>query len=161
MVSVHDLRTDETTQSAMMKRFREIIRNEANSLSGAVLSSREAAAESLWLLRQPGVELATWDRRDPLTGRTHTVMQLRIPLVVMEFWKQRLTERVETRSTTLTLGAGATAIGWAVSLGLLALGDRLTLGYRRRWLIPLGLGIPLAATVTGWWHLWHTNLCGR
>ena len=156
-VSVRDLRADETTRSAMLDRFHDALRTEAHRLSGAALSAQQVAGESLWLMRQPGVQVETCNRRAPLTGRVHTVMRLRIPLSVMDRWQQRLMSQTAFRNLILTRGAVVTAVGWLVSVGLVVLADRLTQGYRRSWLIPLGLGMPAAATILGWWQLLRTG----
>lgn len=159
-VSVHDLHVDESTQSALAARFHQAIAAEASRLTGFTLPPQQAAAESLWLLRQPGVELETRQRRSPLSGRTLTVMQVRIPLDILEQWKQRLQERAASRQLTLIRGAVMTSLVWFLSLVVLALADRLTMGYRRGWLVPLTLGIPAVATLAGWWYVWRVELVG-
>jgi hypothetical protein len=73
-------------------------------------------------------------------------------------WVLELRTRLLKRERTLLGGMVATAGVWLLSFVGAVVGDRITGGYRRAWLIPGTFLTAAAVTVVGWWYVYAAIL---
>jgi hypothetical protein len=157
-VVVADQRRDAQTEKSLEKALTDELRKEAQELAGRAISFGQAIQEYLWLRQQNGVRLEQREDRDPLTGRVTIHADLCIPVEIVARWVPELRARSLKRERTLLGGMVATAGVWLLSFVGAVVGDRITGGYRRAWLIPGTFLTATAVTVVGWWYVYAAIL---
>lgn len=160
-VVVADQRRDAQTEKSLEKALTDELRKEAQELAGRAISFGQAIQEYLWLRQQNGVRLEQREDRDPLTGRVTIHADLCIPVEIVARWVPELRARSLKRERTLLGGMVATAGVWLLSFVGAVVGDRITGGYRRAWLIPGTFLTATAVTVAGWWYVYAAILSAR